>query len=418
MNQFLNLEIQSMEQDHEKLISGLESILLDTFSIIKDKNDMLAAKEAGLLSDASLKLFADKVNTYLAKVSPDNMVNVAGLESDFGENKEAGLESVIESIKRGLAAFIAFFAQIINNVETFFKNVFTKIMFRTKVLDVKLKELEERINKIDSDTLAIKYEQFEKIIAKNLAIFTYSTIATKDPEKFFKMIPEIMEFYAESKLPIVKKIDIEDIEFDFIPVSKFEKEIIIGVMILLNENPFPNFSLSQIKSELGKSLGMRIINISGNAINVLIYNKKGLVDYKEVPFTIKVELPKEDRVVLNVDAKVVKSAIAAISDAIKNFPKLREENNKRIKDFKKNTDGIIKIIEREIKESTEMTSSRSYELLRMSGVIWRVYPDVSNRSIRALHTHIEEYTGYIDRIVSGKNTGDDKTETVETEIVD
>ena len=40
MNQFLNLEIQNMEQDYEKLISGLESVLLDTFSIIKDKNIM------------------------------------------------------------------------------------------------------------------------------------------------------------------------------------------------------------------------------------------------------------------------------------------------------------------------------------------------------------------------------------------
>lgn len=418
MQNFLNLEIQSMEQDHEKLISGLESVLLDTFSIIKDKNDMLAAKESGLLSDASLKLFAEKADRYLEKVAPEWGKNVSGLESDFKDNKEAGLESVIDSIKRGLAAFVAFFKQIMNNIETFFKNVFTKIMFRTKVLDAKLKELEERINKIDSDTLAIKYEQFEKIVAKNLAIFTYSTIATKDPEKFLKMIPDIMEFYTESKLPIVKRIDAEDIEFDFIPVSKFEKEIIIGVMTLLNETLFPNWNLSTIKSEIGKSLGMRIININGNAINVLIYNKKGLVDYKDVPFTIKVELPKEDRVVLNVDAKVVKSAIAAISDAIKNFPKLREENNKRIKEFKKNTDGIIKIIEREIEESTKGSSPRSYELLRMSSVIWRVYPDVSNQSIRALHTHIEEYTGYIDRIVSGKNTDDDKTETVETEIVD
>ena len=113
MNQFLNLEIQSMEQDHEKLISGLESVLLDTFSIIKDRNDMLAAKEAGLLSDASLKLFADKANAYLAKVSPDNIINVAGLESEYGRDKEAGLESVMDSIKKGLTAFVTFLSQII-----------------------------------------------------------------------------------------------------------------------------------------------------------------------------------------------------------------------------------------------------------------------------------------------------------------
>lgn len=416
MNQFLNLEIQSMEQDHEKLISGLESILLDTFSIIKDKNDMLAAKEAGLLSDASLKLFADKANAYLAKVSPDNMVNVAGLESDFGENKEAGLESIMDSVKKGLTAFVAFLSQIINNVAAFFKNVWVKIQTRTKELEAKLKDLEERINKIDSDTLAIKYEQFEKIVKKNIAIFTYSSIAAKDPEKFFKMIPEIMEFYAESKLPVIKKADGEEIEFDIIPVSKFEKEITVGIMMLL-EGVFPNFSLSTIKSEINKGIGIRTININGEKVNILIYNKKGLIDYKEVPLTIKVELPKEDRVVLNVDGKIVKDAIASISDAIKGLPKLRDENNKRIKEFKKNTDGIIKIIEEEIKDNPD-TASRSYEVLKMSGVIWRVYPDVSNNTIKALYSHIEEYTGYIDRIVSGKNTGDDKTETVETEIVD
>jgi hypothetical protein len=160
------------------------------------------------------------------------MVNVAGLESDFRRNKEAGLESVMDSIKKGLTAFVTFLSQIINNVATFFKNVWVKIQTRTKELEAKLKDLEERINKIDSDTLAIKYEQFEKIVKKNIAIFTYSSIAAKDPEKFFKMIPEIMEFYTESKLPVVKKADGEEIEFDIIPVSKFEKEITVGIMML------------------------------------------------------------------------------------------------------------------------------------------------------------------------------------------
>ena len=97
--------------------------------------------------------------------------------------------------------------------------------------------------------------------------------------------------------------------------------------------------------------------------------------------------------------------------------KLREENSKRIKDFKKNTDGIIKIIEDEIKSNSE-AASRSHEVLKMSGVIWRVYPDISNSTIKALYFHIEEYTSYIDRIVSGKNSGDSKTEEVETEIVE
>ena len=416
MNQFLNLELQSMEQDHEKLLSGLESLILDTFSIIKDRQDMIAAKEAGLLSEASLNLFANKANDYLAKVSPDNTIAVSGLESDFRGNKEAGLESVMDSIKKGLTAFVAFLAQIINNVATFFKNVWVKIETRTKELEKKLKDLEDRVNKIDSDTLAIKYEQFEKIVKKNIAIFTYSNIAMKDPEKFFKMIPDIMDFYKESKLPIVKKSDGEELEFDIMPTSKFEKEITVGIMSLLDD-VFPSFNIAAIKSEINKGIGIRTVNIDGARVNVLIYNTKGLIDYKEVPLDIKIDIPKEDRIVLNVDGKVVKEAIASISDAIKGLPKLREENSKRIKDFKKNTDGIIKIIEDEIKSNSE-AASRSHEVLKMSGVIWRVYPDISNSTIKALYFHIEEYTSYIDRIVSGKNSGDNKTEELETEIVE
>ena len=141
MNQFLNLEIQNMEQDHEKLISGLESLVLDTVSILTDKENMMAAKEAGLLSDLSVNAFAKNANDYLNKVAPEYALDIAGLESDFKGNQVAGLESVMGSIKKGLTAFFAFIAKIINNVETFFKNIYTKIMYRVGTLEKKLKEL-------------------------------------------------------------------------------------------------------------------------------------------------------------------------------------------------------------------------------------------------------------------------------------
>ena len=422
MSQFLNLEIQNMEQDHEKLISGLESLVLDTVSILTDKENMTAAKEAGLLSDLSVNAFAKNANVYLNKVAPEYAVDVAGLESDFKGNQVAGLESVMDSIKKGLTAFFAFIAKIINNVETFFKNIYTKIMFRVGTLEKKLKELEDRVKEMD-DLPTVDSTQLDKTIKKNFFVLhslNGGIERSSDPANLLMTsVKDHLELLTESKFPLIDKVEDDKVTFKIEPASRIEKILLINILKSIKDQTKifgGNFSLtaSMLQDKIDKSIGARIIKSVEDSAQIIIYNQEGLIDSFPITFDIKSEGLKESTS-LNVDKKNVLKAIDALKEAIKEMPKLRAENEKRIKELKQASSSLTKMIESRIKDDEK--ASRSMEMLKKVAVVWRIYPDINNTTIKSLHKGIEDYTSCINSIVTGKKS-DGKTEEVDTEIVE
>ena len=422
MSQFLNLEIQNMEQDHEKLISGLESLILDTVSILTDKENMMAAKEAGLLSDLSVNAFAKNANVYLNKVAPEYAVDVAGLESDFKGNQVAGLESVMDSIKKGLTAFFAFIAKIINNVETFFKNIYTKIMYRVGTLEKKLKELEDRVKEMD-DLPTVDSTQLDKTIKKNFFVLhslNGGIERSSDPANLLMTsVKDHLELLTESKFPLIDKVEDDKVTFKIEPASRIEKILLINILKSIKDQTKifgGNFSLtaSMIQDKIDKSIGARIIKSVEDSAEIIIYNQEGLIDSFPITFGVKSEGLKESTS-LNVDKKNVLKAIDALKEAIKEMPKLRAENEKRIKELKQASSSLTKMIESRIKDDEK--ASRSMEMLKKVAVVWRIYPDINNTTIKSLHKGIEDYTSCINSIVTGKKS-DGKTEEVDTEIVE
>ena len=422
MSQFLNLEIQNMEQDHEKLISGLESLILDTVSILTDKENMMAAKEAGLLSDLSVNAFAKNANAYLDKVAPEYALDVAGLESDFKGNQVAGLESVMDSIKKGLTAFFAFIAKIINNVETFFKNIYTKIMYRVGTLEKKLKELEDRVKEMD-DLPTVDSTQLDKTIKKNFFVLhslNGGIERSSDPANLLMTsVKDHLELLTESKFPLIDKVEDDKVTFKIEPASRIEKILLINILKSIKDQTKifgGNFSLtaSMIQDKIDKSIGARIIKSVEDSAEIIIYNQEGLIDSFPITFGVKSEGLKESTS-LNVDKKNVLKAIDALKEAIKEMPKLRAENEKRIKELKQASSSLTKMIESRIKDDEK--ASRSMEMLKKVAVVWRIYPDINNTTIKSLHKGIEDYTSCINSIVTGKKS-DGKTEEVDTEIVE
>ncbi len=434
MNQFLNLEIQSMEQKHEQLISGLESLLLDTASILKDRQDMIAARDSGLLSDISVQAFASNADKYLEKVAPEWGKNVSGLESDFKDNKEAGLESVLESIKKGLSAFVAFLKKILENIETFFKDVFTKIFFRVKVLEKNLKELEDKVVKMD-ELPSTNISKMAKIARDNALIIDYGDTSggvdfTNKPATTLlkSIIPQTLEMLRSSRLPVVDSADDDGVKFKIEQANDMEKKLIIAFKsiaerdadILQNGfNVFAAMNAKTLLNEIDKSIGARVISLSGTSATILMYDKNGLIDYEPIELNQNASHISDGKFKgeLNVDKKLAISAIESIRDAIKDVPKLREENEKRIKAMKKASDSIMKMIDEDIKNPENPKNDRFNQLMLMVTKIWRVYPDLNNKTIRALHIHIEKCTSWVSDIVEGKPSSGN-TEEVETEIVE
>lgn len=422
MQNFLNLEIQNMEQDHEKLISGLESLILDTVSILTDKENMMAAKEAGLLSDLSVNAFAKNANAYLDKVAPEYAVDVAGLESDFKGNHVAGLESVMDSVKKGLTAFFAFIAKIINNVETFFKNIYTKIMYRVGTLEKKLKELEDRVKEMD-DLPTVDSAQLDKTIKKNFFVLhslNGGIERSSDPANLLMTsVKDHLELLTESKFPLIDKVEDDKVTFKIEPASGIEKILLINILKSIKDQTKIfggnfSFTASMIQDKIDKSIGARIIKSVEDSAEIIIYNQEGLIDSFPITFDIKSEGLKESTS-LNVDKKNVLKAIDALKEAIKEMPKLRAENEKRIKELKQASSSLTKMIESRIKDDEK--ASRSMEMLNKVAVVWRIYPDINNTTIKSLHKGIEDYTSCINSIVTGKKS-DGKTEEVDTEIVE
>ena len=429
MQNFLNLELQSMEQDHEKLLSGLESLILDTVSILKDKEDMLAAQSAGLLSEASLNLFANKANDYLTKVSPANIITVSGLESDFRGNKEAGLESVMNALRQGYAAFIAFLRKMYENITTLFADIYTKLRTSTKDLVKETKELKEIFKKEQPSTghYVLTKETSEKIYTKFYAALGIgqNKIRWKDFDSLLKQIEEALLMSAEPKIPVINGVDAADglkltIEkqklgaFEEAGVKLFKSELTKGnnEAIMKDKFDFPMDALfsAEIRILYVDGLGAEILLITDTGRLVIVnttddYSGSQILKNKNIDRNAQLTMVSGIVEFIDVgiidkfdDAKGIIELLDTVEKVCEKISNnsIRNENNKRIDALKKTSKDMVKDINLAFDEleDTEFMKDKSQATrfqatMREVTDIWRMYPRINNESIKGLYKCIK-----------------------------
>lgn len=186
--------------------AGLESACDLTKEMLADINTMVSAKEAGLLSIQSLTMFSNKADNYSDKLGLDLAKEESGLES-YSNNLEAGLESVMSKIKEGLTMFMAFLKKVYENITTMFADVYTKLTTSTKGILKEVKDLKDAFEKNkEVTTYKISNETKKMLENKFLTALGIGDYLLKksDFNSFLLVIEEALKMASEPKLPEVK----------------------------------------------------------------------------------------------------------------------------------------------------------------------------------------------------------------------
>lgn len=155
INEYLEKYNESAEVVGEVLVEGT---LNDFKSLIKEKNDLVKDKEAGLLSADKLSAISDKLNIFIDKTFGEdgstlktNMKLSAGLLS--GYNLEAGLESITDTIKSMGQKLLDFVYKIYQNLANYIAQLVATVITSSKGLEKEVRLVSDEDRKLPINAL-------------------------------------------------------------------------------------------------------------------------------------------------------------------------------------------------------------------------------------------------------------------------
>lgn len=421
------LDIQESEHAQELFANKLNNIMDTTAGMLSDVDTMMMAKKTNSLTINNLKAFTNNVNDFSGKMGLDLIVEAAGLESNYSNNLEAGLESVMETVTKAIQFILAAIDKAINNLVKWGADIYTKIVTRTKQITKELDDLEEKIKKnSNGKSIEVQPDSYVNMVNKFTALNVSIGSNINSPKTVLEGLTAIVECMSDSKIPELDKQADGTIGFKKAKRTTLEDVLLFNIISGAKEESlrFLNSVFPGDATKLGKEIyeaaETKIVSVKGESIEFILFTKEGRILQEAYTMTYKkhgTEIEQQDTIPSDAAVKLIDSMHAGI----KAIETVRKENDKRIKEMKDFSKQALKkfddnkLWEDDLEDSTEeqkkmyeehkikdysdkavysgkKMSYRFNQLNKEVSHIWNLYPKIANRSIVNLFWNIDTIT--------------------------